>query len=788
VVRALQRKLWRDLTHLRGQVLAIALVVACGVATLVTTRTAYDSLVVTQASYYAEYRFADLFASCKRAPEWVAQRIAAIAGVAELRTRLVFEVTLDVPGLAEPATGRLVSVPEEHTPMLNDLHLHSGRWLEPGRRDEVLVSDAFAEANGLVPGDTLGAVLNGRWQRLRIVGIALSPEFVFAVRSGDVLPDNRRFGVLWMSREAMGPAFNLDGAFNDVLATLAPGASEREVIAQLDRVLEPYGGGFAYGRRDQVSHSFLSDEIAQNRVSGTVLPTIFLGVAAFLLNVVLHRLVALQRDQIGVLKAFGYSNWAVGLHFLEFAALTVAAGALLGGGFGLWLAWLVNRVYVEFYRFPLLRFEARFSVVALAVAVAAGAAFVGAVGAVRAALALPAAEAMRPEAPAGFHGGLLFRSRARKLLPLPARMIARNLARRPGRALLSSLGIAMAVALLVVGRYLDDAMDALMEIQFEIVQRDDVTVTFHDLVSARALSSLVHLPGVLAVEPYRAVPVRLRSAHRSRRTVILGLASKTEMRRLIDAKLRIVQLPPEGMLLTGSLADILGVSPGDTVRVEVLEGSRPARDVLVAGRVDELVGISGYMDEASLAHLMREAGALSGAWLQVDGSSALSLYQVLKRTPRVEGVMLREAALRSFHENVARSMRVFNLIIIAFACVIAFAVVYNAARIALSERGRELSSLRVLGFTRREVAWMLLGEQALLTALAIPLGCWIGYLTCAALVRAYETELFRMPFVLTFRTYGFAVAVVIAAAIVSGFVVRRRTDRLDLVAVLKTRE
>jgi putative ABC transport system permease protein len=763
-------------------------VVACGVATLVTTRTAYDSLVVSRDTYYAEYRFADVFATCKRAPDPLVRRLAAIPGVAEVRTRLVFEVTLDVPGLAEPATGRVVSVPEHRAPILNDLHLRSGRWLLPGRRDEALVSDAFAEANGLDVGDSVGAILNGRWQELRVVGVALSPEYVFAVGAGDLLPDKRRFGVLWMSHEAMGPAFDLDGAFNDVVATLAPGASERAVLDEIDRVLEDYGGHGAYGRIDQISHQFLNDEIRQNRVTGTVLPGIFLGVAAFLLHVVLARLVSLQRDQIGTLKAFGYSDLSVAIHFLEFAGVAVALGSALGVPVGLWLGRLVNELYTDFYRFPVLRFAADARVVGAAVGVAALSAGIGALASVRRVLALPPAEAMRPEAPARFHGGVVDRLRLRRLLPMPARMIVRNLARRPVRAGLSVLGLALAVALLLVGRFMTDALQALLDVQFREVQRDDATVAFHEPLTLRARFELRHLPGVLGVEIFRSVPVRVRSEYRSRRTALLGLESGAELRRLVDARHRVFEVPAEGVLLTGRLADLLGVEPGQSVRVEVLEGSRPVRDVRVAGRVDELMGLAIYMEARALARLLRETPSVSGAHLAVDARDAPALHAELKRTPAVRGVMLRETALQSFDENVAGSMKVMNTIVAGFACVIAFAVIYNAARIALSERGRELASLRVLGFTRREIAWMLLGEQALLLVFAIPVGFAIGYRTCAALVGAYQTELFRLPLALSPRSFAFALLVVGAAALVSGAVVRRRLDRLDLVAVLKTRE
>ena len=785
---ALTRKLIRDLLHLRGQVIAISLVVACGVAVFVTTRTAYESLLISQATYYADYRFADVFASLKRAPEALATRIAAIPGVASVRTRVVFDVILDAPGLAEPATGRMVSIPDRRVPVLNDLYLRRGRYVEAGRRDEVLVGEAFAQANHLDVGDTLGAVLNGRWERLRVVGIVLSPEYVYELRGTDIFPDNRRFGVLWMSRDAMGPAFNMDGAFNDVVLALAPRANEAEVIGRLDRILERYGGLGAYGRRDQLSHRFLSDEIAQNRISGTVLPAIFLGVAAFLLNIVLSRLVSLQRDQIAVLKAFGYDNLTVGAHYLQFALVAVLIGAVVGTGVGLWLGALINRMYVNFYRFPVLRYEVGPSVIALAVGVAGAAALLGAWSSVRRALALPPAEAMRPEPPAGFRSGLLERSGLQRWLSAPGRMILRNVMRRPSRAALSVLGMAFAVAILILGRYFVDAIRYIADVQFRIVQRDDVTVTFHDPLPVRTRYAIEQLPGVLSSEPFRAVPARLRFGHRTRRIGLMGLPQHGRLHRLIDQQLHPLEVPPDGVLLTTKLAEILAVSSGDVLTVEVLEGERPVRTVPVAGVVDELVGLSAYMDVRALNQLMRESGTVSGAFLSVDASRAPQLYTELKQMPAVGGVAIRTVALQSFEATLAKSMGIFTTVLVVFACVIAVAMVYNAARIALSERGRELASLRVLGFTRGEVAILLLGEQALLTLLAIPLGSLIGYEICALLAQQYQWELFRLPLVVRSDNYAFAFLVVMVAAVLSAWVVRRRLDRLDLVEVLKTRE
>jgi putative ABC transport system permease protein len=788
VVKALARKRLRDLVHLRGQVVAIALVVACGVAVVVTSRASYESLVVSQATYYAEYRFADVFANLKRAPESLRARIAAIPGVAAVETRIVAQVTLDVPGLEEPATGRLVSVPEHRVPILNDLHLRSGRWLEPGRRDEVIASEAFANANRLHVGSTIGAVLHGRWQELTIVGIALSPEYVYEIQGTSLFPDNKRFGVLWISRDAIGPPFQMEGAFNDVSVRLTADASAETVIDRLDKLLERYGGLGAYGREDQVSARFLSDEIQQQRVSGTMIPAIFLAVAAFLLNVVLSRLIAMQRDQIAVLKAFGYTDASVALHYMGFAMAAVAAGAVIGIAAGLWLGSAVNRMYVDFYRFPVLRFEPGFTVIALAVGVSALAAVLGALGAVRRVLALPPAEAMRPEPPARYGAGPLERMGLLRRLPASLRMIWRNVSRRPGRAVLSVLGVAFAVAILLVGRFFLDAIENLSDVQFRAVQREDTTVVFHEPLASETRHAIARLPGALQAEPYRVVPARLRFGSASRRVAVFGLPEGAELRRILGADLHEVEPPREGVVLTERLAEILGVGAGDRLTVEVLEGERPRRRVTVVGTIDELFGLNAYMEARSLHRLMREQGSWSGAYLRIDDAAAPAFHAELKRMPAVAGASSRLAMLRSFDDTLAKSLGIFTGVLIFFASVIACAVVYNSARIALSERGRELASLRVLGFTRGEISAILLGEQAILTVLALPVGFWIGRVLCTQIAGAYQWESFRMPVVLTLRTHVFAAATIALAALASAVIVRRRLDQLDLVAVLKTRE
>ncbi len=784
---ALAAKLRRDLWHLRGPFAAVALVVASCVALFVSMRSMHGYLAGAQRQTYEAGRFADVFAHLERAPKTLAGKIAEIPGVSAVSTRVVADVLLDVPGLTEPATGRLVSIPVPRAPSLNQVHLHSGRYPQAGRRDEVLASDAFARANSLALGATLGAVIHGRWQRLRIVGTASSPEYVYEIGGGQIFPDNRRFGVLWIDEKPLAAAFDLAGSWNDLSLTLGPGALEPEVIARLDRLLGPYGGLGAYGREDQTSHRFFSDEIAETQVTSLLLPAIFLGVTAFLLHLVMGRLIGTQRDQIAVLKAFGYGSGAVARHYFAMALVPTVGGAVVGTVGGLWFAGRLAEIYARFFQLPAVPFVPQVGVILAGVAAAGGAAILGALDAVRRAVALAPAEAMRPETPTRFRPGLAERLGLARRLPPAARSVLRQLERRPAKALLSVLGLALAVAIVLVGLYMFDAIEVIKDLQFQLVQREDATVLFRTAISG-APRELMHLPGVLAVEPFRAIAVRLRHGPREKRTALFGLPAKGELRRIVDRHRRAFRPPPDGLVVTTELARLMDVRPGDRLTVEVLEGRRPVREMVVAGVVDELVGTAAYLELGAARRLMGEGELSSGAYLTVDPRAESALYARLKRLPGVTGVGARRAALASFEKTLAESFRISISSLLGFACVIAFGMVYNGARISLSERGRELASLRVLGFSRREVAAMLLGEQAALTLFAIPLGFALGIGLCALIVWRFRTELFRMPLVISASSLAGSAGVVIAAALISAFAVRRRLDRIDLISVLKTRE
>ena len=788
MLRAIDRKVLRDLWGIRGQAVAICLVIASGVGTFVMSLSTLRSLKQSQETYYEHYRFGHVFAQLKRAPLSLGRRIAEIPGVAQSQLRIAVDVSLDVQGLVEPAIGRLISIPERRQPTVNDLHLRRGRWIEPERGNEVLVSESFAEANQLNLGGSVTAVINGRRQQLKIVGIVLSPEYIIQIRGINALPDNRRFGIFWMGYKQLATAFNMDGAFNDVSLTLLRSASEAEVIKRLDDLTAPYGARGAGGRNEHVSHRYISDEIKQLRSMGLIAPIIFFSVAAFLLNVVLTRLIGVQREQIATLKAFGYTKWEIGLHYLKLVLWVAVIGTLLGTWVGARMGRSLTQMYTSFYRFPEFGFQLDGMVVCAAFISSAAAATLGTLAAVRRAVKLPPAEAMRPEPPAVYRATLLDRSGLGYFLPQAGRMILRELERKPVKAAISCLGIALAVAIVVLGSFTLDSVNYIIYFQFVLSQRQDLIVSFVEPTTAHVLHELEHLPGVLKCEPLRGVSTRFRFGHRTRRVAILGVPRGADLYRLMDQDERVVTVPDQGLLVSSKLAELLEVRLGERITVEVLEGERTIREVPVTALITEYGGTNAYMEIQALHRLLREGDTLSGAFLAVDERRLDDLYRTLKNTPRVAGVTVKRASVQGFQDTIAENlgrMRTFNVM---FAAVIAFGVVYNSARISLSERSRDLATLRVIGFTRAEISAILLGELAVVTLAAIPLGLILGYVFAAWATLGLDTEVYRVPLVIQRSTYGFSTLVVVAAAVVSGLLVRRRLDHLDLIAVLKTRE
>ncbi len=784
----LDRKLLRDLARMWAQVLAIALVMACGVATIVIAIGAYRSLEETRAAFYERYRFASVFATATRAPLHLRDRIARLPGVSGVELRVVRPVLLDMPGMSEPATGIAVSIPDRGEPAVNRLYLRVGRLPEPGRTGEVAVTEPFALAHRMEPGSTFTALMNGRRQVLTVSGIVLSPEYIYSIGPGDMMPDPRRFGVFFMSRAALAGLFDMNGAFNDAALRTQRGANLRAIVDDLDRILRPYGGSGAHDRIDQVSHSFLDNELIQLRAMAAVIPPVFLFVAAFLVNMILSRLITLEREQIGLLKAIGFGPAAIAWHYAKLTLLIVAIGLAIGALSGNWMGRSLTRLYAEFFSFPFLIFRQSLDLYVLAGGVTVVAALAGAARAIWSVVTLPAAVAMQPPAPTRYRTFFAGGAAYLRFFSQLTIMALRHLVRWPVRTLLTTLGTSLSVALLVTALFSFDSIDFMVDTIFFQVERQDATITFGQDRSPRAMAAVERLPGVMRAEPFRSTGVILRNGHRERRLAISTVPDGADLGRILDVDLRPVDPPAVGLLVSERVATLLSLRVGDKVEVELLQKDHRIETVPVTAIVQSFVGLAVYMRSDALDRLLGEGPRISGARVSIDPSRLPELYRAVKETPAVASIALQDASRQRFRETIEQNITIMTTVYTVLAVIITFGVIYNSARIQLSERARELASLRVFGFTRGEVSGVLITELGVMVLLAQPLGWLLGYLFSWSVVKGFESDLFRIPFVINTPTFAFSSLVVVAVAAASALIVRRRVDHLDLVGVLKTRE
>ncbi|MCM2252791.1 MAG: ABC transporter permease [Ramlibacter sp.] len=788
-MKALDRKVLRDLRLLWSQALTIALVVASGIAGFVACLSAVDSLALARDRYYERDRFADVFATVKRAPDALARRLAGIDGVIDVQPTVEAMARVTVPGNPDPVIGQLIGLDSHGAQRLNRVSVRSGRFPAPGSRAggelEALVSEGFAQAHRLAPGGHVRALVNGKLRTLRITGTALSPEYIFAGLWG--MPDLRAFGVFWVDTDELAAAMDMQGAFNRVALKLSPHASARGVIDAVSAQLAGFGGLPAHDRTDQVSHAMLDNEIREQQVLGTVLPSIFLAVAAFLLHVVAARLVATQREQVAALKALGYTDGAIALHYLKLMAPMVGGGWLLGLALGKWLGIGLMGLYDDVFRFPVFAHTVPGALVWTSLAIVAVTAVLGTLTAIAATVRLQPAEAMRPPAPGRYRRSLL--ERVPRLRTGPAlRMILRNIEQRPLRAAVTVGGIAVSVAIVIMGNFFRDSVEVILDTSFTLGLRGDVVVWTADPVDAAAGRLLARIPGVLQAEPGRRVAVRFIHGQRSETGIVQGRASGHGLQRVIDVDGKLALPPATGLLMSERLAGKLGLRVGDTVTVEMREGRRLVREVAVESLVRDMMGLNAFMERRALNRLLGEGDVASDFTLATGRGAARSVLNATQALPRVTGAFGKDTMVRNMEEVTARNILTISAIVTAFAAVIAVGVVYNNARIALAERGWELASLRVLGFTRAEVSVLLLGELALGIAVAVPAGMALGWWLTQAVVDLMGSDQFLFPVVIRPRTYALAALCVVAAGVASAMVVRRRVDRLDMVAALKTRE
>lgn len=793
MVRALDRKLLRDMRSSGLLLVSIVGIVAVGTALFVAMGSAHRNLTEAKRLYYRNGQIADFWISLNRAPLSEIERLRELPGVTDLRPRIQYYTTIDLPRSDRPTTGMILSLPDRRQPTINDIDIRAGSYFTDRRRNEVILNDAFAREHGLHPGEWMSVVLNNRRERLFIVGTAISCEFVYLVAPGSFVPDRRNFGVLYLKHSFAEEACGYSGAANEVVGRLSPDAQGRvdEILEQAEAKLEEYGVFSTTPLADQLSNHMLSEEIEGLRTFGFVIPVIFLTVVAVVLNVLMRRLVDHQRTTTGTLKALGYSDAAIFFHFLKFSLLVGLVGGIVGCALGYWLADAMTAMYRQFFEFPSLITRFYFDIHVLTILIALAFAAAGGIRGSRVALRLKPAEAMRPKPPPT--GGAVFLERLTwfwQRLSTSWRMVLRQVFRNRLRTLagvfVSTLGAAIVVMIFTMAV----SVQRLVDFQFHWTYRSDIEITLRDEMGWDALLEARRMPGVRLAEPVFDVGCTFRHAGLEKKAGITGILRDASLTVPRDRQGRRVPLPSSGLLMSRTLAEMLHLKPGDVVEFQPVKGRQDVHRARVAALVDGYLGTVVYADLGYLNRLLGEERSINRIQLATNGDarSQRALYRELKQLATVEGVSARADMIANLNDTILKNMWVFLGIEVFFGGLLFFGNILNASIVSLAERQRELATLRVLGYGPWEIGSLLLRESLIVTLAGTLLGIPLGYMLSVYVISSYGTEMFRMPLVFTPMVVVQTVLCAVAFTLAAHVLVQWTIHRMDWLEAVKTGE
>ena len=790
-MRTLDKKMLRTMWRHRSQILAAMAVVTCGTACFICLASLHEDLKLTRDTYYAQNRFADFEIRLERAPTSTLYELEEIPGVRQVRGRIVEDVKLDVEGVSEARMGRIVSVPDTGGGFLNGVVIRSGNYFESGAQNEVILSEQFAQANNLVVGDHIKATIDGKKHTLKIIGLGLSPEYVYTIRNvQELVPSPDRFGILWVTRDFAEFALSMEGACNSIIGSVQSEDQLDAILIAAENHLDTYGIFAKTKRKDQLSNLILSDEIRNLGVVSRVIPTVFLGISALVILILLNRMVRNERTQIGLMKAYGYSSLSIATHYLKFALVISATGCILGFVVGQYFAGQMIEMYVQFFSFPILQSRIYPNILSQAMGISIIFSLIGAMSAAYRAAKIHPAESMRPEAPPIGHR--IFLERIEPLwqrLGFTWKMITRNITRHKFRSGINVFGVMISTALLIIGFFSIDGIDYLMEFEYEKMQRQDVRVSFYLERGKEALYDAKRFEHVDYAEPMLQYPFTLTNDWRTRDVLIVGLQRHSRLQRLLDTEERTVDIGESGLVLSKKLAEMMSLNVGDRVKIKPMIGRVTDEKVVrVSKIIQQYFGASGYMNIEALSRVLNESYAMNSVLLATAPGKAKFMNDELEDIPAVSSIEVKEDSIRNMNETIQMNMKVTSFVTVLFAGIISFSIIYNITSVSLAERERELASLRVMGFSREEVGRILYHENIALGVVGLVLGLPLGIAISKALVTAFDTEMIRLPYHLEPRTFIISITLTLFFVLVSNLAIRRKIHHLDLVETLKERE
>lgn len=784
----LNRKIIRDLWQFKGQFISVLVVVIIGVMLYSGINAAFRNLSGASEKYYREYRFADLWATMYRAPEGVEEKIKSLPFVKMATGRVVQDVKIGISG--ENAIVRMITLPDDKKDIVNDVRITSGSYFSVQENNQCLLEEEFFKAHNLKIGDYIYPIINGNEVKLKVSGTVKSPEFVYTIRDGgELMPDNRKFGIVFVKQSFGQAILGYEGSINSLVMLVHEGTDIDSAKDDVKKYLEEFGVSEVVEKENQISNKMLSEEMKGLKATGGSFPVVFFIVAAVIIYITMGRIVENQRTQIGVLKAFGFSNLSILLHYLSYSIIIAVVGNIIGAVLGMYLGKGFTELENMYFHLPVTDMKMYPELVIPASMLTLFFCLLAGYNACKRAFRIMPSEAMRPKAP--LKGKKILIERITVLwgkLGYSWKMILRNVFRYKRRALMTSIGVVFATAITFISFGMMDSINFLMDQQYSNIQNYDIKVSFTKYLNLEELSYIRSIPHVVKLEPVVETGVEVSNGWKKKDIGFTALINNPEIYKATDKEGTPLELPDNGILIPEKLSKLLDAGPGDTVQIKSYLPGKEKKDIMVKGVVAQYIGSSVYSSIDSMNYLIGEGRIANSAVMIIDSpDNERAVIDKLKEIPAVGSVQSKSDAYNNLMRNMS-SMTAFIGVMIILAAVLSVAVVYNIATINIFERQRELATLKVLGFKDKEVRSLIFNENYLITLfgamVGLPFGNWLGN----AMMSMYDTDAYSFIFTATNEAYILSAALTAGFTVLANLTLMGKIRNINMVEVLKSNE
>lgn len=763
----------------------LSLVTAVGIASLVMSRSGYLSLQQSKEESYRKLNFADLSIPLVRIPRSAMTILENHPNIQLAECRVSDNGQVLIPKENQVIHARFHSL-ERSNKSINATKLMEGQFPRLQALNDALVSDAFAQAWKISPGEQVHVLLRGRKLRLRIAGIVRSPEYVYQAGSATSIPEDRLFSVWWLHPQLLSNLSQMQSSCNEVLLILKNPNTEKDFENFLEQKLKPFGYTFFVPRKRQISNYFIESELQQLRGMAIFIPLIFLSITLFLLNITMARVILTQRESLGTLCAFGFTRVALIVQTVVFGVLCLVPGLLLGLLAGHWLSKEIFRIYLLFYRFPEAHFQFDIQSTILSALLCLATGVAGSIFALGHLLRKTPAEILHPRPPEQTRRLPFENSRFFQKLDLGTRMSLRNLMRRPFQTLVTTAGLSISLALLLFAQFQRTAITRLIEQQFEETQKQTHTINLTRSLPHSVLPSLRHhLPsGLLEGHTQLPVVLQFKGATRELELVLTHQEQILRSEKLPEQNLR----STTGVKISKSLADALDIKQGDRIKITTREVFPQQIMLQVTDFNENLMGYTAQMTRNDFQELTKQTTYFNLILYRGTTRTELNSEDLISRFPQISSVLSKSFAKKTFAKTVSENIGTFQFYMIIFSLIIALGVLYNNSRIQFAERLAELSLLRAVGFSVREISSLFWKDYLILVFISIAPGLWLGRILVRWIIRSMETEMFRIPIFFSKEMDIAAVLYLFLGVLCAILFIQPSLRKIPFIVALKERE